>query len=300
MVTLLQHLRRGSSHSIRELAAIVGAPAETVAADLATLTMCGVPPFDPYDMIDLEIDGDSVTVHIEPPALDRPVRLTAPEARALASALESAGYRADDPLVAKLLAAAHAEVTASELEATVRTGSAPRGAVELHETLSAAIERAENLRIAYFTGSSGRESVRVVRPYALSNSRGSWYLMGFCENAGEERVFRVDRIRSAERTGQRFEVPAGFSREVAPDPLTLPVAEIRLTGDPGVDAGRDWPGATFAPAPDGGAMARVPYAGTGWLARSVVARLGDAEVLSPPEVRDAVRTLAEAALAELG
>jgi hypothetical protein len=36
-----------------------------------------------------------------------------------------------------------------------------------------------------------------------------------------------------------------------------------------------------------------------WIARRVVARLGEAEAVSPPEVRDAVRTMAAAMLTDL-
>jgi predicted DNA-binding transcriptional regulator YafY len=38
--------------------------------------------------------------------------------------------------------------------------------------------------------------------------------------------------------------------------------------------------------------ARIPYAGTTWIARAVVARLGEAEVLAPESVRRAVVDMA--------
>jgi predicted DNA-binding transcriptional regulator YafY len=50
----------------------------------------------------------------------------------------------------------------------------------------------------------------------------------------------------------------------------------------------------------GGIIVEVPYAGTGWLARQVVARCGGAEVLAPQEIRRAVAELAQAELARLG
>jgi proteasome accessory factor C len=43
---------------------------------------------------------------------------------------------------------------------------------------------------------------------------GNWYVRAHCRLAGGERVFRVDRIRSAEATETRFEPP-----EAVPPPL---------------------------------------------------------------------------------
>ena len=52
--------------------------------------------------MDLDIDGDFVTVYMEPPGLERPLKLTIAEARAVAAALEVAGFAADSPLRAFL------------------------------------------------------------------------------------------------------------------------------------------------------------------------------------------------------
>jgi hypothetical protein len=43
----------------------------------------------------------------------------------------------------------------------------------------------------------------------------------------------------------------------------------------------------------------VPFAGTDWIARRVVARLGNVEALEPAEVRSAVGVLARTELARL-
>ena len=123
----------------------------------------------------------------------------------------------------------------------------------------------------------------------------------YCESAGEQRTFRVDRITAVEMTTRRFERPEGLA--AAADPLpgldALPRASVRFAKDAADLTERDWPGSTFERNPDGSVTASVPFAGTSWIARRVVARLGEAEVISPPEVRAAVTETARGMLSTL-
>jgi proteasome accessory factor C len=285
-------LRKGDRVLIADLARAVGCTPEEVTADLTTLTMCGVPPFSPFDMVDLDIEGDAVTVFMDPPGLDRPLRLTIAEARALGSALEVAGYAPDSPLREKLNSICSGSVSPDELEHTVRTGAAPGGLAETYATLAAAADEREKLRIIYYTGSTGRVAERVVHPWALVQRLGNWYLVAYCETAEHERVFRMDRIRAIEHVGESFPPPMDVPTGVTPDTSELQIAEIRFEGGAGLPDERAWPGVTLERQPDSSTLARVPYQTTSWIARRVVAYLGDAEVLGPEEVRDAVRDLA--------
>lgn len=298
LLALLPLLKRGETIAIAELAAAVGCSPAEAAADLAALTMCGVPPFTPVDMIELDIQGDHVTVYIDPPGLDRPLRLTVAEARALGAALDAAGYAADSALRQALASVSGGDASAAELERTVRAGAAPGGLASLYATLAMAADEHEKARITYLTGSSGRLSERVVHPWALVNRSGTWYLVAFCEGVGEERVFRLDRMRSAERLGVTFPPPASVPLAVIPRPDELPVAEVVFAPDASLAEARTWPGATLETRPDGSTLVRVGYQTVSWIARRTAARLGEAEVTEPAEVREAVHALAAALLAE--
>lgn len=299
LVALLPHLHRGDRIPLAELAAAVGCTPEEVAADLTTLTMCGIPPFTPFDMVDLDIDGDSVAVYMDPPGLDQPLRLTMPEARALGSALEVAGYSEESPLRNKLRSVWATDISSEELARTVRTGAAPGGIAEIYAALAQAAADHEKLFISYYTGSTGRLSERTVHPWAIVQRLGQWYLVALCETAGEERVFRLDRIRSVRHTGVLFEPPTLVDTSVTPDPDHLKVAEVRFERGSRLPDERAWPGLKLESQPDGTTLARVPYQGASWIARRVAAYLGAATVLAPDEVRDAVRRLAEDALDSL-
>ncbi len=296
LISLLPMLKQGETVKLSDLAIAVGCDVDDIVADLATLTMCGVPPFTPFDMIDLDIDGDTVTVYIEAPALDRPIKLTAREALALSAALDAAGYGRETPLRAKLLATATEGVSIDELGRTLRAGTAPGGLADVYATLAAAADEHDKVRITYFTGSTGRVGERVVQPWALVNRNGIWYLVALCEGVGEERVFRLDRIRAVTRLGERFTPPTLVPLAVMPEPDGQPVADVRFAKGATLPDARGWPGAVIEPRPDGTTMVRVPYQSASWVARRVVAMLGDAEVLAPAEVRAAVRGLAETIL----
>jgi len=244
-------------------------------------------------LVDLDIDGDAGCVYMDPPGLERPLRLTTGEARAIGAALEVAGYAADAPLRARLVAACSDDVPLDELERTVRAGAAPGGAADVYSTLAAAAEEHEKLLVAYYTGSSGRVTERVVHPWALVQRMGVWYLVAWCESANQERVFRLDRIRGIEHTGSSFPPPAQVSTLVTPDTSVLPLAEIRFAPGATLPDDRQWPGVVLELQADGSTLAHVPYQSTAWIARRVVAYLGTAEVISPDEVRSAVLALAE-------
>ncbi|MBN2841070.1 MAG: WYL domain-containing protein [Coriobacteriia bacterium] len=296
LLALIPMLKKGETIALSELAAAVGCEPAQLVADLSTLTMCGVPPFTPYDMIDLVIEGDTVTVHAEAPGIDRPLRLTLSEARALGAALDAAGYEPDSPLRERLRGAASSGISLDELEHTVRASTGPGGLAETYSILAGAAEAHEKVRIHYFTGSTGNISERTVQPWALVNRLGAWYLIALCEAVHEERVFRLDRIFDARPLGERFEPPSLVPFEVTPATASLPMATVRFAAGVTLPDEQSWPGATFAQGPDGTALVSVPYQTEAWVARRVMSYLGDAEVVEPPGLRTAVRQAALDAL----
>lgn len=292
LLALIPMLKKGATIPLSELAAAVGCNPAEVAADLSTLTMCGVPPFTPYDMIDLVIEGDTVTVYADAPGIDRPLRLTLVEARALGAALDAAGYDAGSTLREKLRSASSSTVSLDELEHTVRASAGPGGLAETYSILAEAAEAHEKVHIHYFTGSTGNVSERTVHPWALVNRLGVWYLVALCEVVREERVFRLDRIFDARRVGETFEPPSLVPFSVTPETGSLPVAIVRFAQGAALPDPQAWPGATFTSEPDGSTLVSVPYQAESWIARRVMAYLGDAEVLEPAALRAAVRRLA--------
>jgi proteasome accessory factor C len=182
--------------------------------DLDTVFVCGLPGYGPGDLMVAYIDEDEVVVEMAD-YFDRPVRLTAPEALGLLAAgraILSAGQgsAALDRAVEKL-----EDVLLPEGEGSL--------IVDLREPdlvgrLRSAAAEGRVVRIEHSAVATGDVTVRDVEPWTVFSTLGNWYVSGFCRLAHAERVFRIDRIRLAEETGERFEPPS--------DP---PPPEVRYT-----------------------------------------------------------------------
>jgi len=293
LLALLHLFEPDTQLSVAAIAEALGVSEAEISDDLDLLSCCGIDEHDAGTLVPIYVEDGLVQIWSTLPALDRAVRLSAAESRALAAALETAGLSTDDPLHSKLLgASAWAEADTDELERLVRAASTTSPGADALKTLSLALEEHTLVRIAYHGVGRDEATERTVEPMGLLNERGTWYLEAFCHRAGSLRTFRVDRIREAIALADHFEPRSLSPTGTAFVSAGLPVARIKLA--PGEQVSdREWPGMRLAEEPaDGSLVVEVPYAGTGWIARQVVARLGAAEVLEPAEVREAVAALA--------
>lgn len=294
LIALLGRMQIRTPFSISALATEMNTTPAELSRDLMTLSYCGIAPYSPDVLVPLSIEGDVVIITGSVPALRGPVRLSPDEAEALAAALAAAGFSGTDPLATKLLAAASAAFDAEELERTLRTGTSAHDS-GVFESLAAGIRAHSVLRIAYLREGAPTTSIRTVEPLQLFADRGAWYLSAWCRDAGGYRTFRVDRIRSSTATDECFEAADRAEAHLATDAFSgegLPRARVRFSSSEAF-VEREWPGGRIVETDEQGSIiAEVPYGGTDWIARHVVARLGEVEVLSPAEVRAAVLALA--------
>jgi len=298
LIALLGHFQNEAEIPLATLAEKVGVSPAQLADDLTTLSVCGVAPYYPDMMVDVFVEDGIVEVYTPMPAIKGAVRLSVAEAEALSAALAAAGYSADEPLTEKLLAASSAGFDAEGLAHTLRTETAAHDSA-IFETIAGAVAASEAVAITYQRDGATTPSARTIEPHRLIAERGAWYVSAYCRSAGENRTFRVDRIRSAEPTGEHFEPATPVLTAAAFTGVGLPLARLRFTpGEPFIE--REWPGGrVIESAADGSTLAEVPFGGTGWIARAVVARLGAVEVLEPSEVRAAVNALAQERAGEL-
>jgi len=181
---------------------------KTLVRDLNTVFVCGLPGYGPGDLMDATIDDDEVTVEMAD-YFSSPLRLTPAEALGIlasAKAVQSAGLGggALDRAIAKL-------------ERVIIPGAGDVIVVDLPEppfvtTLRRAAEEGRVVRIDHTSIATNTRKVRDVEPWAVFTTLGNWYLSGYCRTAAAERVFRIDRIRDAVETGERF-TPAGRTGE---------------------------------------------------------------------------------------
>ncbi|HEX7172362.1 MAG TPA: WYL domain-containing protein [Candidatus Limnocylindria bacterium] len=168
------------------------------------------------------------------------------------------------------------------------------------------------VEIDYDPGSAPPKRTRV-HPYFLEPDAAlrSVYLIGFDEPAGAMRTYKVERIRSATLTQDRYELPGDFD----PDRWLAnswgiwssdgtPTVRVRLRFEPSVaHRVREaiWHRSQeLTELPGGGVELAVTVAGTVEIRPWVLSWGDGVEVLEPPELRDAVAASVRAAAARYG
>jgi proteasome accessory factor C len=193
-----------SGAGVGEVCERFGYTRSELARDLALIFVCGLPGYGPGDLMVAYIDGDEVVVDLAD-YFGRPVRLTAAEALLLlASGMALLSSGAAPEALASAVAKLQAVLVPDEGILAVDLPAAP----ELVATLGEAAVAGRVVEITYSSIATGESSTRRVEPWRVFSTLGNWYLSGHCRLAGGERLFRVDRIREAALTEDRFTPPA--------------------------------------------------------------------------------------------
>jgi proteasome accessory factor C len=176
--------------------------------DLDLLFLCGVYPFTPDTLIEVDVADGRVWIRFAD-YFRRPLRLTPPEGLALLSAgsalLAVPGNDTGGALGRALEKLASALGLDSDESVDVELGPAPP---EVLERVQRATAEGRQLELEYYSFGRDETGVRRVEPWEVFNAGGHWYLRGFCAAAGGERLFRVDRMARATLLDDRFTPPA--------------------------------------------------------------------------------------------
>jgi predicted DNA-binding transcriptional regulator YafY len=242
---------------------------------------------------------DDGTIEVDPePYSDnfaRPARLLPVEAKALVAAIDLIGDHLPEGALTSAREKIVAALGADPMEQGLQVASGAGDDSAIARVVSRAIAGSHLLRLEYYKANEDEFSERVVEPYALINGREGWYVASFDPAREAVRHFRLDRVKTAEVLDQAF----------TQRPEVDPAADVEgwpRTGE--VEASRvarvwisperaRWSREQRRVAhelADGSVVVELPYKGTDWLVREVLAEAGDAAVLSPPEARDAVRS----------
>ena len=176
---------------------------------------------------------------------------------------------------------------------------------EVVVTLSAAVRERKRVRMRYRSGDSG-ETQRAVDPYTVVQGDAFWYTFGYCHLREGRRLFRLDRVLSVERLDESFELPSGFD---TPQGVFEALAEVQedrwsvevLLKTTAQEARGQLPkmGVSVEETPRGVVM-RSSTSDLAWMARVLAGLSFPFVVRTPPELREALRSLAAeiSALAE--
>jgi len=286
---------RSASIDAAELAARVSIPLEDLQEHLSLLNLVnfGGGCYAVY----AEHDGDVVRVDKElyGDVFRRPPKLTPLEARAIRLAIEYVG-----PTIA---ADAHTKLerVRRKLEETfgrfdLAATPEPRVASDeetLVRMLSDGAEKHRVVEIVYLKEGEETPTVRLVEPYTIERELPVWRVHTWDRTVDDARTFRLDRMRSATLTDERFEPREGFDPSYMRNPRLA-----RVLHSPAIARWKIERGARLLT--DGSAIADVPYKTEDWLLSEVFADRGETIVLEPQRLRDVVARRARRLQRELG
>ncbi|WP_231706949.1 helix-turn-helix transcriptional regulator [Tsukamurella sputi] len=303
-LNLIPYFKSHPDAGLERAAADLGVTVAQLRKDITGLTMCGLPGMFPGDLI--EIDYDEAGVDIEFSAkLDRPLKLTGPEAASLLLALRAL---ADSPGVADPAAVlrAIAKLEAAVADAGRDTVASIDGALDtgpiaaIAATVRGALRDRRALHLRYYSATRDAATERDVDPIALDTFAGHSYLQAWCRSSSGLRMFRLDRIDEvtvldeAASVPQHVEPATGLFDGAAADELTTATLEV----GPGAAWALEYhPFTVLSDAPGGPVTATMQYATEAWMVRFVLSFGGEVTVLGPQSLADAVAERAAAGLA---
>jgi proteasome accessory factor C len=236
--------------------------------------------------VDKELWGD--TFRLAP-------RLTPLEARAIRLALEYVGpmiaVDAHTPLdrVRKKLEETFGQF---ELQQTPEPHVEP-SEEDLVSTLARGMREHRLVEIEYQKESDAQPSTRVIEPYTFSRALPWWYVHTWDRTSDGERSFRLDRMRSAKLTKEKFDVREDF------DPVRLRDARRALVlYTPAIARYEMERGARRLT--DKSALRELSVGSEEWLESEILSKRGEAVVLEPPELRERIAARARSLAKELG
>ena len=84
---------------------------------------------------------------------------------------------------------------------------------EVFEIIFSALQNHKTLSFDYRPLQKNTFMERKLDPYHAVCQKGNWYILGFCHDKNEVRVFNMSRIKNPTETNDRFKIPADFKPE---------------------------------------------------------------------------------------
>jgi predicted DNA-binding transcriptional regulator YafY len=242
-----------------------------------------------------EFIGNEIEVDSEPYGdnFARPARLLPLEAKALVAAIDLFG----DHLPQSDLQSARQKIVKAlghdPSEEGLEIASAGGGDAAVARMVNDAIADSRVLEIAYYKENEDQFTDRRVEPYRLENGREGWYVECYDLTKEGVRHFKLDRIKEASLSEERFE-PRPEVEEFAGVEGWMTHGEV-----PTAEVARVWVSPERArwlreertvveELADGAVVVELPYAGKSWLVREILRGAGDLVVLEPEDAREAI------------
>jgi proteasome accessory factor C len=192
LLDLVPFLSTHSYISVKELAEEFGVTEREISAELTALSMCGLPGYPFYELIDVSFESGYVTIRNHD-ALDIPRALSNLEVATLLIGLEIMrdAITEEEKLLTEKIDALISRLTPL-VGSAIEIQDHPEA---LHAaTLENVIARRGVVEIVYESALRGEIENRVVEPLSIYRENSHTYLSAFCHKAKGYRNFRMDKI----------------------------------------------------------------------------------------------------------
>jgi proteasome accessory factor C len=282
MLDLVPYISSHQGVATTELAEQFGISVAELLSDLNSLWMCGD---DRFDLIDLEFESGFVSIR-NAETLNHVRNLSHQEVIAILLGLN---------LISKDLSEDRMDLQEDINSLRTKLGkgiervvdATPASSGEVLSIIKQSLSTRRKLQIEYLASLDGSLTSRVVSPIEFYVSENRDFLVAFCEMAGAQRTFRIDRIRKAVLL-QLTATPTEIS--VLPDTTLKATVEI-------VTEFRRSREALGLHVTGSGPEVEVSIYSLSWLARTIFSSGGAMKVLAPATTRSEIAELASKALA---
>lgn len=301
LLALVPYLLKRPGVSFSVAATDFGVSEERLRKDLNLLWVCGLPGHYPGDLIEIEFEGDTITLS-DPQGVVRPLRLTVDEALALIVALrtlaETPGLSDPEPVLRAL----------AKVEEAAGASAAPAGRIEVAlegegsalPVVQDALTRGRRLHLRYWTAGRDETTERDVDPVRLLMVDSRSYLEAYCRRAESLRVFRLDRIQTVTILDIASDPPAELPSRDLSQGLFQPTADdtvVTLALEPGAAWVADfYPCESVAELGDGRLVVEIRTRGSAWIRRLALSLGPSGQIVSPADLAAQVRDDARKAL----
>jgi proteasome accessory factor C len=297
LLVVVPYIVQHPGTSVREATELFGVSEAELLDDLDLLFVSGLPPYGPGDLIDVDVQDGRIWIGMAD-YFARPLRPMRAEALALyllGTELAGTPGLEEAPALASALGKLESALGQDALGGLPSrvASSGPERDVEGIEKIRRAAAEHERLRISYYAASTAETTEREIDPEEVFLALGNWYVAAWDHRSDAERLFRVDRIRSVDGTGERFAQRglAGAGRPLYTRGEEDVDVRIRLSPDARWVA-EYYETTSVAELEDGGLEVVLPARRLEWLERLLLRVGAHARVVEPQELKDRVAELA--------
>jgi proteasome accessory factor C len=226
LLRMLPWLMKQERVSVAKMAKQFSMSESDLIEDIEMASMCGVPPYTPFELTDIYIDEGYIFVGVNK-RFERSLELTSSEAFGLnlmaAAAKELPGFTRGKDLksaVKKLRKVLGDDVVDVDIESPT-----------FLPVVTEAASSGQRVRMTYWTPARNEESERTITVRTVFVDRGHWYIRADDDASNDSRHFRVDRIRSVSLLNEfvavsdaTAQIPAWFADVSGSETVTAQVA----------------------------------------------------------------------------